>query len=243
MKNIRVLIVEDEPIIAADLEDRLVEMGYVVVRQCSSGEEAIQYMPKGDIDLVLMDIQLEGALDGIQTAQKLLEISPIRLIYLTSNVDEATFQRAKQTQPDAFLSKPFRGKDLIHAIDLAFSRDVPPAAPSNEKSAALQFDDRIFIKVKDQMQRVFLSDILWFEADDYYCKMVTKEKSYLITHTLKQMEESLSANPNFLRGHRSYLINLSQIEVIGDTYVSINNTHIPLNKNSKEEITNRLQKI
>ncbi len=243
MKNIRVL---DEPIIAADLEDRLVEMGYAVVGQCSTGEEALQYMDKGDIDLVLMDIQLEGTLDGIQTAQKMLSFRPILIIYLTSNADDATFQRAKKTQPEAFLSKPFRGKDLKHAIELAISRAVPttsaPAA-SAENAPAYLFNDRLFIKVKDRMIRLFLADILWLEADDYYCKLVTKDKEYLITQTLKQMGGSLSGIPEFMRVHRSFIVNLSHVEEIGDLFVLIRKKQIPLNKSSKDEITARLQKI
>ena len=130
MKKIRVLIVGDEPIIAADLEDRLAEMGYEVAQQCASGEEALLFLVKENIDLVLMDIQLEGEWDGIQTAQMILEKRLIPIIYLTSNADDATFERAKETQPAAVLSKPFRGKDLKHAIELAIPRSATPAQPT-----------------------------------------------------------------------------------------------------------------
>lgn len=246
MEKIRVLIVEDEPIIAADLEDRLIEMGYEVAWHCGSGEDALLYMAQENVDLVLMDIQLEGKLDGIQTAQKILETRPIPIIYLTSNADDATFDRAKKTQPAAFLTKPFRGKDLKHAIELAISRAVPttsaPAA-SAENAPAYLFNDRLFIKVKDRMIRIFLADILWLEADDYYCKLVTKDKEYLITQTLKQMGGSLSGIPEFMRVHRSFIVNLSHVEEIGDLFVLIRKKQIPLNKSSKDEITARLQKI
>ncbi|MCC6412125.1 MAG: response regulator [Saprospiraceae bacterium] len=246
MKKIRVLIVEDEPIIAADLEDRLTEMGFEIVGQSASGEQALLLFEKGNLDLVLMDIQLEGALDGIQTAQKMLAKQPLPIIYLTSNADDATFNRAKNTLPAAFLTKPFRGKDLQHAIELAISRGTPtqqPTTSNDEKSDTYLFNDRLFIKVKDRMLRLFLNEILWLEADDYYCKLVTREKEFLITQTLKQMGESLSGIPEFLRVHRSYIVNLSHVEEIGDLFVLIHKKQIPLNKSSKEELTVRLKKI
>jgi DNA-binding LytR/AlgR family response regulator len=93
------------------------------------------------------------------------------------------------------------------------------------------------------MIRIFLSDILWLEADDYYCKLVTKEKEYLITQPLKQMGESLSGIPEFMRIHRSFIVNLGHVEEIGDLFVLIHKKQIPLNKSSKDEITARLQRI
>ncbi len=246
MKNVRVLVVEDEPIIAADLMDRLEEMGFEVAQQCSNGADAILFTEKENIDLILMDIQLEGDLDGIQTAQIILEKRQVPIIFLTSNVDEATFSRAKTTQPAAFLSKPFRGKDLKHAIELAISRSVSSSqiqAPPAENINSFLFKDRLFIRVKDRMVRIFFSDILWLEADDYYCKLMTNEKEYLITQTLKQMGESLSGVPEFMRVHRSFIVNLSQVEEIGDLFVLISQKQIPLNKSSKDELATRLQKI
>ncbi|MEI6410400.1 MAG: response regulator [Bacteroidota bacterium] len=243
MKKTRVLIVEDEPIIAADLEDRLGDMGYEVAHHCSAGEEALDFLAQSSVDLVLMDIQLEGAMDGIETARKILEKQLIPVIYLTSNADDATFAKAKNTQPAAFLTKPFRGKDLQHAIELAIIRAAPKRELESESGGAYLFKDRLFVKVKDRMIRIFLADILWLEADDYYCKLITSEKEFLITQPLKQMGEALSGAPEFMRVHRSYIVNLSHVEEIGDLFVSIHKKQIPLNKASKDDITTRLQQI
>jgi DNA-binding LytR/AlgR family response regulator len=248
MKKIRVLVVEDEPVIAADLEDRLTEMGFEVAGLCSSGEAALAMLETpATVDMVLMDIQLEGALDGIQTAGIIRQKQSLPLIFLTSNADEATFSRALATAPAAFLSKPFRGKDLRHAIELAIARVAAPApeepSPSKEDRSAFLFNDRIFIKVKDRMIRIFLEDILWIEADDYYCKLATREKEYLITQTLKQIGEMMVLHPSFMRVHRSYIVNLMHVEEIGDLSVIIQKKLIPLNRNSKEELTARLYKL
>lgn len=247
MRTIRVLIVEDEPIIAADLEDRLMEMGYDVVPPCESGEAALLFLQNESVDLVLMDIQLSGQLDGIETAQKMMEISTLPIIYLTSNTDEATFARAKGTLPAAFLTKPFRGKDLMHAIELAISaaaRQKPDVSETSYvEASAYLFNDRLFVKVKDRMLRIFFHDILWLEADDYYCKLMTADKEFLIGHTLKQMGEVLERIPEFMRVHRSYIVNLSNVEEIGEGHLLVKKKQIPLNKTAKEELHKRLQKI
>lgn len=246
MKNIRVLVVEDEPVIAADLEDRLTEMGFEVAKSCDTGEEALQFLQGGATDLVLMDIQLDGKLDGIETARKIRESNNLPIIFLTSNADEATFTRAKTTLPAAFLTKPFRGKDLKHAIELAISTHAVSATPPPETaggSTAYLFNDRLFVKVKDRMIRVFFSDILWLEADDYYCKLIMAEKEILIGHTLKQMGEVLSGVPQFMRVHRSFIVNLSNVEEFSEAYVYISKRQIPLSKTSKDELAARLQKI
>ena len=246
MKNIRVLVVEDEPIIAADLEDRLTEMGFEIAKSCDTGEEALQFLQDGFSDLILMDIQLDGNLDGIETAQQIRQSKNIPIIYLTSNADDATFARAKSTMPAAFLTKPFRGKDLKHAIELAISTHAVSSTQPVEtadNNAAYLFNDRLFVKVKDRMVRIFFSDILWLEADDYYCKLITADREILIGQTLKQMGEVLANVPEFMRVHRSFIVNLSNVEEIGDTFLEITKRRIPLNKASKDELIIRFQKI
>jgi len=248
MNTIRILLVEDEPIIAADLADRLAEMGFAIAGQYGNGEAALANLHTDAPDLILMDIQLDGAMDGIETARKILETRPIPVIFLTSNSDEATFARAKTALPAAFLSKPFRGKDLRHAIELAVSRNTtptPPPAPGDDtagKANAYRFQDRIFIKSKDRLVRLFFRDILWVEADDYYCKVVTPDKTFLIGQTLKQFSETLLDVPELLRCHRSYLVNLNHIEEIGDIYLLIGKQRIPVSKSGKEEMMARFKR-
>lgn len=166
----RILIVEDEPIIAADLEDRLTEMGYVVTSTVDTGEEALVQVEAQPPDLLLMDIQLAGKLDGVETALKIGLTRTIPLIFLTSNSDEASFTRARAANPRAYISKPFRGRDLGHAIELALERGSthntagdtsgrePATLPDGQSAMLLQ--DRLFLRVKDRLQRLLLSDIL-----------------------------------------------------------------------------------
>jgi DNA-binding LytR/AlgR family response regulator len=246
-----ILIVEDEPIIAADLEDRLLELGYRVLASVDRGEDALRQVAEGMPDLILMDVQLAGQLDGVQTALKIREIASIPLIFLTSNSDEGTYRRARAARPSAFLSKPFRGRDLAHAIDLALDSAAPPASPAPapappelpEGEDALLVQDRLFIRVKDRLQRILLSDILWVQADDYYCRIHTAEREYLVTRTLKKLGALLLADAPFMRCHRSYIVNLRKVTEIGEIFLFIGSARLPISRSRKAELLARIQNL
>jgi CheY-like chemotaxis protein len=105
MENpLKILIVEDEMLIAANIAIQLETIGYEVVGIIPRGEEAVKVVQNERPDLVLMDINLKGELDGIETAKKLQQDGEIPIIYLTANSDDAHFERAKETNPYAFIT-------------------------------------------------------------------------------------------------------------------------------------------
>jgi two-component system cell cycle sensor histidine kinase/response regulator CckA len=108
----RILIVEDERLIALDLQRRLTQLGYTVVGNVASGAQAITAACQLQPDLVLMDIRLQGEMDGIEAALRIHTARPIPIVYLTAYVDESTIQRAQATSPWGFLRKPFHVRDL-----------------------------------------------------------------------------------------------------------------------------------
>jgi len=122
MSNInkpQVLIVEDDSIIANRIMDILAAEGYDPIN-IDSGEEAVQYIrEKTNLVLILMDIRLKGALDGVDAAEKIREVCDIPLIYLTAYSDENLIQRAKRTNSFGYLIKPIRGRELMAAIEMA----------------------------------------------------------------------------------------------------------------------------
>lgn len=248
MDKTNILIVEDDPIIAADLQDRLEEMGCQVLGPIAKGEASLEFFERAEApDLVLMDIHLEGAWDGIETTKHIQLRNPdTPIIFLTSNSDDATFNAAKQVKPHAFLSKPFRGRDLKHAIELAISQAATKVAETQRTETeenAFLFKDRLFIKSKDQMVRLFFKDILWVEADDYYCKVVTAEREFLVTKTLKKLSEELAGVPELMRVHRSFIVNLSHVEAIGELNLQVGKTKIPVSRNMRDELLTRLKNI
>jgi PAS domain S-box-containing protein len=120
----KILIVEDQRIIAKDIELSLLSLGYKVAANVSSGEEAIKKAKATQPDLVLMDIVLKGEMSGIEAAQKIRESSDIPIIYLTAHADEDTLKRAKLTQPYGYILKPFRVEQLRTAIEMSLYKHM-----------------------------------------------------------------------------------------------------------------------
>jgi diguanylate cyclase (GGDEF)-like protein/PAS domain S-box-containing protein len=119
MSKIRILVVEDESIVAADIQDRLETLGYDVPTTVISGEKAIEKTAELLPDLVLMDIQLKGRMDGVEAADQIRQRFGIPVIYLTANADHPTVQRAKVTEPFGYVIKPFEERELHTAIEIA----------------------------------------------------------------------------------------------------------------------------
>ena len=121
-KKTKILIVEDEMIIAANISLQLSTLGYEVTGLLSRGEEALLHIEQNQPDILLLDINLKGNIDGIETAQIMQKTFNIPIIYFTANADEVNFNRAKSTHPYAFISKPFKKLDLERAIELTINR-------------------------------------------------------------------------------------------------------------------------
>jgi signal transduction histidine kinase len=122
MTRIRILIVEDEPVIALDIEESLLALGYEVVAVVDCAEAALSAVRQVQPDLVLMDIHLRGEQDGIETAAKLRQQHCLPIVFLTAHADEATLSQAKQIQPFGYIVKPFETRDLSVTIEVALSR-------------------------------------------------------------------------------------------------------------------------
>ena len=119
MSKLRILIVEDESIVAMDLKNRLVNLGYAVPLIVSSGEDAVEKAKETMPDIILMDIMLKGGMDGIEAAEKIRASHDIPILYLTAYSDDNTLHRAKITEPYGYLLKPFSERELLVSIETA----------------------------------------------------------------------------------------------------------------------------
>lgn len=118
----KILLVEDDDIIAKVEDWRLKNLGYEVAGRAISGAEAMELVVNTKPDLVLMDINIQGEVDGIETAKRIKKQFSIPVVYVTSHSDGPTLDRAKATQPDGFVVKPFDDNDLRVAIELALKK-------------------------------------------------------------------------------------------------------------------------
>jgi len=119
MNQSYILVVEDEAIVAMDIEDRLTSMGYQFGGVATSGEQALALAEAEHPDLVLMDIRLQGAMDGIVAAEEMRRRFHVPVIFLTAYSEEATLERAKLAEPYGYVLKPFDDRELKSAIEIA----------------------------------------------------------------------------------------------------------------------------
>jgi DNA-binding LytR/AlgR family response regulator len=242
MQPLKILIVEDEMLIAANIAMQLESIGYEIVGLLPRGNEAINAVKADKPDLVLMDINLKGDLDGIETAMAMHLDGPIPIIYLTANTDDAHFNRAKATNPYAFLSKPFKKMDLKHAVELASDRILQEKAEPQNMPSKLVLNDRIFVRHNEVMVKIIIEDILYLEADRNYCQVFTKENTYLLVNTLKNMEEKLPSEV-FQRIHRSYIVNLKNVEEVAQNHITVHKKILPLSKELRKDLLDRLRMV
>lgn len=245
-EKIKVLIVEDEMIIAANISLQLNELGYEVTGIVPRGEEALMHIESETPDILLLDINLKGNLDGIETALAMQKKHDIPVIYLTANADDAHFNKAKETHPYGFIAKPFKKLDLQRAIELTITQigvkedSNTDIKPQNDEAFIL--NDCIFVRHLNSMVKVSITDILYIEAERNYCRIFSNNKEYLLVMTLKEMDKKLPAR-HFLRIHRSFIINISQIKEIATSHIVIGRKAIPINKSLKKELLKRIQTI
>ncbi|AWV96958.1 LytR/AlgR family response regulator transcription factor [Arcticibacterium luteifluviistationis] len=243
---VKILIVEDEMLIAANVSLELTSLGYEVIGIIPRGEEALLHIRENQPDILLLDINLKGNLDGIEVATEMQKEFDIPVVYLTANTDDAHFNRAKETRPYAFISKPFKKKDLQRALELTLTRlaSEKEEDSSNEgiEEEFAVFEDALFVRFQDKMVKVPIAEIQYIEADRNYCRIHSLNKEYLLVLSLKEMEDKLPKN-HFIRIHRSYIVNISQITEIATTHLVVNQKALAISKGFKKDLLKRIQTV
>ncbi|WP_299706584.1 response regulator [uncultured Pontibacter sp.] len=252
MARLKLLIAEDDVVIAQNLSLSLESMGYQVCQAVSSGEELLLQVHQHQPDLIILDITLDGKLDGIETAALLAKSTRVPFIFMTAFSDKETIDRAKQTNPHAYLVKPFDARTLQSSIELAIhnasTRQLQPeqaAVVPTQPTDTVEADnflvhDALFVKVRNRLEKVMLEDIVWAEAQDIYCNIKTRTHLHLVSQSLKNLEQRLPAS-QFMRIHRSYIVQLTAIEAIEDNNILIGGKQIPIGNTHRDALLKRLQ--
>jgi DNA-binding LytR/AlgR family response regulator len=244
---IKILVVEDEMIIAAKISMFLTELGYEVTGIIPRAEEALLHIESNPPNIALLDIQLKGSMNGITLGEVLHQAFQIPVVFLTANADDKTFEEAKKAKPYAFLAKPFKKTDLKRAIELTISLMTDDTSTfrkkvSGDDSTPLVLSDRIFVYHNDKKVKILLDEILYIEADRNYCRIITHEKNYLLTMPMKSLEEELPA-ALFQRIHRSFIVNLSHVNEFGESIVKVGEKHLTISKTYKKEFLMRIKSV
>ncbi|MES2809397.1 MAG: response regulator [Bacteroidota bacterium] len=243
-ENVRILIIEDEGIVAMELQESLEKEGFDVVGIADNGVDAIEMFKNDTIDLVLIDIHIKGQWDGIETATELKKHKDVPFIYITANSDSPTFERAKNTRPAAFLNKPFRINDLRKAIELAmynFSQKQSATETKDKDSLKkeasdqdriLHFNNAIFVKQNYKYIKLSYCDIMYLKVDGNYTYIQTIEKKHVIKNSLQNLIDIFGAE--FIRVHRSFAINIQHLTGFNESTLHLGQEEIPLGRNYKD---------
>lgn len=235
--SIRILIVEDEMIIAQEIADQLEATGYTVVDLVPRGEEALEAVREHRPDLILMDIHLKGNLDGIQTARLTKEINKVPIIFLTAYSQRDVVNQALEVEPAAYLTKPCRHNDLQIAIDLAFrnfQKQQPGNDPDSDSVAYFILQEAIFVRRKNRYVKLQLRNLYYLEAQRGYVNVVTPQLSEVFVGSLQGMLQQLNV-PYLVQVHRSYVVNLYQVDAFEDTSLFMGEHEIPIGKTYRDE--------
>ncbi len=222
MKHKKILIVEDEQIIAENLRLILNENGYTFVDVAMDVEETTSLFKKNTYDLVLMDINLgdNSPMNGIELIKWLAKIYSFSFLYVTANTDENTIKKAKVTNPAGYIVKPFVSASIYANVAIVLN--------------SIKQEDIFSFFNKGMQQKVLLTDIAYLEADGAYVYIYTlKNTKYLIRKSLLEFKDLYPSA--FLRIHKSILINKQHIQGYTSQSVQINGQKLPLGRAFKQQ--------
>jgi len=243
MTKLHIGIIEDELLIAEEIYLTLQQIGYSPLRPAYNFNDGLAMIKAEQPDLLLIDISLNDTKDGIQLAAEVNNNFNIPFIFLTGNTDAETIERAKAVKPAAYLIKPFVQSDLFSSIEIAFSNFISQQTEKvPAQSVATALSDSIFIREAGIYHKIKLKDILYVESENVYLNIYTREKCHV---SRMKIEDFLSdyAHGNLFRTHRSFAINLQELDTITTTHVVIAGKEVPVSRAYKDALMEKLNTL
>lgn len=246
MSLLRVMIVEDDAMQVRVLRHVVGQLGYEVVAALETAEEAEARFDELQPDLLLLDVHLAGEVDGIQLATRLLQRQQLPLIFLTSDHERSTFERALAAGPFAFLTKPFDEDTMLRSIEVAvaqFARQQGGTAGPLPDGMAL-VPGALYVRENNRLLKIRYDDLLWLEADDSHVHLHTPGRKYTVKISLREMETRLPVH-RFVRVRRSAMVQLSHIDHIDLTAntVWVHGVEVPVGRTFRDDLLARLNRV
>ena len=229
MDNINVLIIEDTPEQGDALSKVLLANKYNIVGIARSYTEALKLFYEQTIDIIVIDVFLDGKPDGITFAEtiNIIPNASKPFVFLTSSQDRQIFERAKLTKPFSFLMKPFNELEILYALEMAVEKfyEQTNVFLSEDQNTVIS-NDYLFIKKKNALKKVALNDILYIEVEERYCNIITEKEKFIIMISLTKISDLLDKN-KFTRTHRNTIVNTDKIEeiILADNLVILKGNH------------------
>jgi two-component system, LytTR family, response regulator LytT len=236
---IKIVVVEDDLLIAEGIYRSLKSLGYNVLKPVENYTSALEIINLEKPGLIFLDIRLSGSKDGIDLANEINALYDIPFIFLTSNSDPLTIERAKKTNPAGYLLKPFTKDDLYSTIEIGLQNYKKMKELKALKPVPV--DDFIMVKHNKAFVKLNFNEILYINSQHIYIEIVTiSGKRHLVRTSLNEYLKLLPAF--FLRIHRSYVINVHYIEEIIEQSVVLKGKTIPVSKVYRKSLNEFLNK-
>ena len=240
MNSLKILIIEDEIITATDLKEILIQSGHTVIGIAKNYSETLILLNRELPDLVLVDIQLRNSsLDGIEVAKILANEYMLPFVFLTSHSETQMFERAKITNPAAYLLKPIRHQEVVFQIELAYNHYTANKKADNNPVKS----ENVFLPLEGGHQKIVKSDVLCIKAEGAYVNVYIKNQTnpYLFSMNLGYLAQYFSF-ANFYQISRSYIINLDYLIRYDAEYIYLSHYEgkISLPQNRKAEFIKKL---
>lgn len=229
MENLKILIVDDEVLIAEDLKDSLMGFGRHEIELAHSKSEAIKKLDTFKPDVALLDIRMEKEMDGLELGEYINSNQKIPFIYITAHSDMAMIKEIVKTKPAAYITKPFKKSDLFVSLNLV--------------AAEIKQSEKNNLCIKDGYDTVIIpfDTILYIEGEGNYINIFCVSKKVVSRQSLDNIIEQLDKDL-FFRIHRSYIINLSKTNRYSKKEVEINGVILPVSRNIADEFEHLMKK-
>lgn len=223
MASVKILIVDDEVLIAEYLKDILMSLNMEQIKLAHNRQQAMAAIETFGPDIILLDIKMENDMVGISMAEEIGRLYRIPIIFITAYSDKETVEAALKTMPAAYITKPFKTMDVFAAVSIVI------------KDREAQTDRYFVFKDGYTTVRLLHTDILYVESEGNYITIVTASEKYCIRQTLDWCLGNLPPN-KFARVHRCYIVNLEKIEKTTTRHVHVKGNVIPLARNRRNNL-------
>ena len=227
LTNIRILIVDDEVLIAETLKDHLTKLGYHKIMLAHSKREAEHILDNWKPDIALLDIRMEGHFDGLQLAEIVRARYNIPFMYVTAHSDLAMTEKILKTKPDGYITKPIRINELMVNLGMVVQRFL-------ETKESL-----ISIKNGLDKEQFLLSELLYLKAEGNYVEIHLESRKILVRNSLEAILVELDIE-GIYRIHRSYAVNSHKVHKFSSAEIRINDSILPVSRTYSTDLREKL---
>jgi DNA-binding LytR/AlgR family response regulator len=228
LEHIKILIVEDEVLIAEDLKDILKTFGLKKIEMVHDKASAFENLRLNKPDIAILDIRMEKELDGLEIGEFIQNNYKLPFIFITAHSDIEMIKKIIKTKPVGYITKPFKKSDLFANINLAIEQ--------------LTTNNKLFIKDGYSTHVININEILYIESEGNYINIFTSSKKYLSRQNMESILLHIDSN-DFLKIHRSYIINLNKVKKYSSKEVFINDLTLPISKTFYDVFIEKMKKI